>query len=702
MALSDIDWEGYYPGHRDHLNEFFLPALANSIEYNRITGDFSSMVLAIFADGLEGFVEKGGKIRIITGVNVFESDLKAIRQGESGEVVIDRIDWDSLRQGMREDVLEAFAWLIDKEILQLRFGIVTNGNRGNNISPTAKWHQKVALFIDEEGDAVSVVGSPNESFNALKNNRESIVLNRSWVMSEDEKWDEHRKVQSQLDEFVELWSDEANDARTFPIPSALENDLLEIIPDVEPHWETLTKRLRRRHELPSGVEPREYQERAIERLYNNDNRLLIGHATGTGKTWTSLIALRELADPGDVVVILAPTQDLLKQWDSEDNLLTFFPDARVIKCYGGEDWRNPLYTTIHASRDKPLFVISTMHPSTMGDVFEIVEEGTNPGQRILVADEVHNLGSTLRRGALEEFDAGKARIGLSATPERGDEGDKTIQPYFGNEIDRITISEAIEDYEVLTPYKYDLHTAILSPAERDEYNELSDEIAEKYFQYRRSENEPLLVTMEHHPDLRSIVMERAGILKECKHKTEITQRLIDDIGEKTLVYCNTKDHARAVKNDLESVSTRNYGLFLGEHAENQREDFLKYFEEGFLDVMVSIDCLTEGVDVPDADSAILIANSGSEREAVQRRGRVLRKSESADIADLVDFLVLPTSEEHILGADANLSKSEVNMLLRELIRVERMNEAARNRALNKAKILKLRSGTNTIKKNAGY
>lgn len=702
MTLRDIDWEGYYPGHRDHLNEFFIPALSNSIEYNRITGDFSSMVLAIFADGLEEFVEKGGKIRIITGVDVFQSDLEAIRRGETGEVVIDRIDWEQLRQGMREDVLEAFAWLIDQEILQLRFGIVTDGNRGGKTSPTAKWHQKVALFVDEEGDAVSVVGSPNESFNALKNNRESIVLNRSWVTSEDEKWDEQRKVQIQLEEFEELWSDEVNDAKTVPLPKALEDDLLEIKPDVEPQWETLTKRLRRSQELPSGVEPRDYQERAIERLYNNDNRLLIGHATGTGKTWTSLIALSELVDTGDIVVILAPTQDLLMQWDSEDNLLKFFPDARVIKCYGGEDWRYRLYNAVHATRDDPVFVISTMHPITMGDAFEMVEEGTDPEERILVADEVHNLGSTLRRGALEEFDAGKARIGLSATPERGDEGDEIIMPYFGNEIDRITISEAIEDHKVLTPYKYDLYTAILSPAERDEYNELSDEIAEKYFQYRRSENEPLLVTAEHHPDLRSIVMERAGVLKECKNKSEITQRIIDDIGVKTLVYCNTKDHARAVKEDLEHVSNRNYGLFLGEHAEDQRENFLKYFEDGFLDVLVSIDCLTEGVDVPDADSAILIANSGSEREAVQRRGRVLRKSESTDMARLVDFVVLPTSEDEIIDADADLSKSEVNMLLRELDRVERMNEAARNSAVNRAKILKLSSGINTIKNNAGY
>lgn len=702
MALLDVNWEGYYPGHRDHLNEFFIPALSNSIEYNRITGDFSAMVLAIFADGLEEFVDNGGEIRIITGVDIFQSDLEAIRRGESSKVVIDRINWEKLRQGVREDVLEAFAWLIDQKILQLRFGIVTGGNNGSNISPTAKWHQKVAIFVDEQGNAVSVVGSPNESFNALKNNRESIVLNRSWVTSENETWDEQRKVQSQREEFEKLWSNEVDDARTVPLPKALEDDLLEIKPEVEPDWGNLTKQIRRRQELPSGIEPRDYQERAIERLYINDNRLIIGHATGTGKTWTSLIALCELVDAGDVVVILAPTQDLLMQWDSEDNLLKFFPEARVIKCYGGADWRNRLYNAMHATRDAPLFVVSTMHPSTMGDVFEMIVEGTDPDERILIADEVHNLGSTLRRGSLEDFDAGKARIGLSATPDRGDEGDEIIMQYFGREIDRITISDAIEDHGVLSPYKYDLYTAILSPAERDEYKELSDEIAEKYFQYRRGKNEPLLVTAELHPDLRSIIMKRAGILKECKNKSEITQQLIDDIGDKTLVYCNTKDHARAVKDDLETVSNRNYGLFLGEHTEDQRENFLTYFEDGFLDVLVSIDCLTEGVDVPDADSAILIANSGSEREAVQRRGRVLRKSESTDLARLVDFVVLPTSEEQIVDADADLSQSEVNMLLRELDRVERMNEAARNNAINRAKILKLRSGTNTIKNYAGY
>lgn len=689
MALRDRAWEGYYPGHRDHLAEIFIPALSNSVRYDRITGAFASSVLALFCDGLRDFVENGGRARIMAGVELYEADVDAIERGEAGTILAERVDWAGLREASPEAVLEALAWLVANGILRVRVGAVVDDRGRVRSSEFGEWHQKVAIFTDDHGDSISFVGSPNESAKALSRNRESIDLNRNWVTNPEDDWDEARRVKEQKQEFENLWEDRDPSARVFPLPEAIERELLKYRPEQEPAWNQVI-RLARAETGPTLPPPRPYQERAVNALLDNDNRLLIKHATGTGKTWTSFYALRELIRPGDVVVLLAPTTDLVEQWASPRNLGRFFPDAWIVKCTGEERWRRRLFNALASERDRPVIAVSTMHGSTMRSLFQLVRDKVPPERTILVGDEVHNLGAPTRAAALQGFDAGRARIGLSATPSRGDEGDQAIRGYFGNRVDEVTLWDAIHEYEVLSPYEYHFHTVVMTADERTEYNELSDQIVHLYHKYRDGEGEPLPQVADRHPDLLARVMERARVHKECEEKTTATASLVDEVGDRTLVFCNTVDHARRVKRAIDPLSSRNVGLFHSGLTGRQRERCLRHFGDGTLDVIVSIDCLTEGVDVPACDSAILVTNSTSEREAVQRRGRVLREAEGLDKAIIHDFLVIPESEERFMDGRAEPSGYELAMVHRELDRAERMNEAATNRAGNDERVIRLR------------
>ena len=83
---------------------------------------------------------------------------------------------------------------------------------------------------------------------------------------------------------------------------------------------------------------------------------------------------------------------------------------------------------------------------------------------------------------------------------------------------------------------------------------------------------------------------------------------------------------------------------------NQREDILGQFANGELTVLVSVQTLEEGVDVPDADLAIIVASSKQRRQMVQRMGRVLRrKSDGRDARFIILFVAL-TDEDPRLGA----------------------------------------------------
>ena len=87
---------------------------------------------------------------------------------------------------------------------------------------------------------------------------------------------------------------------------------------------------------------------------------------------------------------------------------------------------------------------------------------------------------------------------------------------------------------------------------------------------------------------------------------------------------------------------------------------------------------------------MLIANSTSTRESVQRRGRVLRESGDGGIAEIHDFVTLPIEKE-LIESGVELESHESRLVIRELDRVERMNEAANNRAENNIDIIELRS-----------
>ena len=78
-----------------------------------------------------------------------------------------------------------------------------------------------------------------------------------------------------------------------------------------------------------------------------------------------------------------------------------------------------------------------------------------------------------------------------------------------------------------------------------------------------------------------------------------------------------------------------------ETSRRDSRDFLTRFADGELQALLAMKVLDEGVDVPAAHRAFLLASSTVEREWIQRRGRILRNAPGKTIADLHDFVVIP-------------------------------------------------------------
>ena len=106
--------------------------------------------------------------------------------------------------------------------------------------------------------------------------------------------------------------------------------------------------------------------------------------------------------------------------------------------------------------------------------------------------------------------------------------------------------------------------------------------------------------------------------------------------------------------------------YISQTSRANRTALLRRFGSGDdLQALVAMRCLDEGVDIPDSQVGYLLASSSNPRQFVQRRGRLLRRAEGKNRAEIYDYLAVPKA-----GAPINF-EVERALLIRE---IERANE----------------------------
>ena len=88
--------------------------------------------------------------------------------------------------------------------------------------------------------------------------------------------------------------------------------------------------------------------------------------------------------------------------------------------------------------------------------------------------------------------------------------------------------------------------------------------------------------------------------------------------------------------------------------DSDRDQTLEYFKTKG-GILIAIKCLDEGVDLPYLSNAIVLASSKNPREHIQRRGRVLRKSENKFYATIYDAIVVPNKSVEKIESDSIMS-----------------------------------------------
>ena len=704
--LKDCDWStdrDYKTGSKDEPLQFYLEGLANSSEFYLLLGYFSSAAINLLSVGFATFISKGGKMKMVINHLLSEKDKEVVQKGLGSEAnkVFDLADVVSLGKVLDEyDIhfFECLAYMIEEKRIEIK---IIKPKQGKGIA-----HYKSGVFSDGE-NKVGYKASCNFTLFGLSENLEELEAFLSWENGRSSKL-----IKKQIKAIDDYFNEEDTDVEYLAaadIEIAIREkfgnkSLNELIVQEE---ELLIKKtalisnqklkltivklhsyidiIKRSPRFPGTQGARDYQVQAYDNWVKNNHKGIFAMATGTGKTITSLNCLLIEYNKSENniyhALILVPTITLVEQWEKEVRALNF---QEIYKISSKIDWQPTVTTLLSTARRIPIsFIIICTYASFVKDKFQGLIQYL-PEDTIFIADEGHNLASPLVAEKLAGFRLTK-RIGLSATPKRiyDLEGTSGMEQFFSDKEPytfSFSMEKAIRD-GVLCQYYYYPHLIRLTRGEMTEYAEISNQLVKLYsFGQANPEKQSII---------ERLLLKRKRIIHKASNKLpaaiEILRKQYKENGNLryTFVYVPEGETFEILENENEPVTENirlinQYTREIAKIAEtvlvNQfisgmqdRDEILSQFQKGAIDVIASMKCLDEGVDIPRAETAIFCSSTGNPRQFIQRRGRILRKHPDKRYAVIHDLVVVPDYDEEIEGTETfNLEKGLVR---KELERV---------------------------------
>ncbi|MGL5060597.1 MAG: DEAD/DEAH box helicase family protein, partial [Microcoleus sp.] len=375
--------------------------------------------------------------------------------------------------------------------------------------------------------------------------------------------------------------------------------------------------------VPSATkEPYPHQEQALAAWQQAGSQGVVVLPTASGKTYLAQLAMQATCRS---TLIVVPTLDLMHQWYA--NLTAAFPKIEIGLLGGGSRDKTPILVATYDS--------ATIHAETLGNKYGL-----------LVFDECHHLPTDFYR-AIAEFAIAPFRLGLTATPDRTDGRHSDLHFLIGPTV----FSRRPEDLagNALADHKIVQIMVKLSPEDGDRYNELikvrNDFLKQNKIKISSLEGWKQFIMASARSPLGRQAMLAHRQAKEIALCTDGKLRILAELLEKhypqrTLIF--TADNATVYRISQDFLIP----TITHQTPVKERHEILDRFRSGEYKTLVASHVLNEGVDVPDARIAIVLSGTGSEREYIQRLGRVLRKgSDTSKLAILYEVVTENTSEE---------------------------------------------------------
>ena len=690
--LNDVQFKHSYSSGSDEPKEFFTEALIESSTFDLGLGFFSSSGIRSLAYGFALFIANGGKMRVVINHFLSKEDKEAIENGQKhlvdnyeSRILSDIAKLTKTLSNEDEHFFQCLSYLISINRIEFVVTISTKGGLG---------HDKYGIFTDEKNNKVAFIGSANFSHSALELNGETITV---FTSSDDDK-----RICEYQTLFNKSWENDTphlihipiNEVKTYisdNFPKLSFEELLGNSMDlrtdntVNSYCKPLSKRILDKIELKEQEprfpfpEERPIQIDAYDAWISNGKNGVFAMATGSGKTVTALNCLRKQYKENGYykAIIVVPTQALAIQWEKEAKAFNF---QHIVSTHTDKDWKNTLsrYTTRSLlDQSKSIIIITTYATFNRKDMQLFINRVKGIETFMYIADEAHNIGST---SSLKHLPHNILwRIGLSATPERiyDDIGSEKLYEFFNSRPPeytyRYTMKQAIEE-NILCHYDYYPIFVELTNSEMEEYEYISTQL--------RKFIDP--DTGKYKPEAEKLLLKRKRIIHKAENKKVAISNLLEDLKHKrkldyTFVFVpegyepdySERDSYDIDQEDIHIIDEyaqmfKNQGYSYHKYISglDDAPGILKTFAEGDIQILLSMKCLDEGVDIPRAEHAIFCSSTGNPRQFVQRRGRVLRKSKGKDKAKIWDLIVMPPNVMNdSIGIERNMFISEVKRIV---------------------------------------
>ena len=356
-----------------------------------------------------------------------------------------------------------------------------------------------------------------------------------------------------------------------------------------------------------GFELREYQRAWVERFLESGAGVLVG-PPGSGKT---IAAIAALADVGGETLVLAPSRELAGQWRDQLLAHTDLAADQVGEYHGGEKSIRPV-------------TIATYRTAGMDRHRKLFDERR---WGLIVYDEVHHIPSKVFRRSADL--QAKHRLGLSATPVREDDKESEIFTLIGPPIGT--------DWAKLFEAGF-----VAEP-----------EVELRYVPWGSEIDREAYASAEGH--------ERRRVAGTNSAKLDAVRSLLDDHPDaKALVFVDWLEQGKEYADALDVP------FISGETRHPERERLFDEFRRGERTRLIVSRVGDEGIDLPNAEVAIVASGlGGSRRQASQRAGRTMRPAGNSRMYVLA---TRGTREEefvrqqlrHLAGKGIRLSETEID------------------------------------------
>ena len=447
------------------------------------------------------------------------------------------------------------------------------------------FHTKGYIFRKAEIYRI-IIGSSNITKTALTTNREwntRIVSTSQGEMSK-----------SVVDEFYELWN------------SKYALDFDEFYENYKKRYELIKKqrKLARSEEITSiekyRLQPNSMQIGFITNLQKiveaGEKRALLISATGTGKTYASAFAMRELGYKR--VLFLVHRGQIAKQ-ALESYKKVFDKSVSMGMVTGKHQDYNADY------------IFATIQTLSKEDVLEKYDRNAFDA---IVIDEAHHSSANSYKKVMEYFTP-KLWLGMTATPDKRDDNleGRNIYEIFNHQIAyEIRLQDAMEEDLLCTFHYFGItDLKVISDAGKSATEKMES------FRYLTSDER-----VEH-------------VMKQAEYFGHSGERV------KGLIFCSRIDEANVLSRKFKEKGWRTEGLS-GSNSEEERASAIERLageeSEDALDYILSVDIFSEGVDVPEINQVIMLRPTESPIVFIQQLGRGLRKAVDKEYVVILDFI----------------------------------------------------------------